>query len=214
MFVTSMRESSPTPRPTVVRRIVKLLVLVDLVVLIIAVAVWLAIRGDDERENVVNDGLRGSRPPQGQTWPGLATVSGIDPPMPALSSVVGRPTVLIATCVECRSADVIGGFLSRMRADDLSEDARLVILAWGGDVQAWSKQWKLDEERYELHAAATPGATNSVQRTIGIARVDGAEESGAAFVYDATGRWRSTFFLGQLDRDDIAHDLAALEDER
>lgn len=206
-------EPSPAGRPVTARRLVKLLVLADVVVLILAAALWLALRDSDERENAVNDGLRGSLPPQGQMWPDLSEAEGIKPPFPTQDQVQGRSTVLVATCVECQSADIIGGFLSRLRAGDLPDDSRVVVMGWGGDVSAWATRWQLDTTRLQIHAAQSAAATSAVRRTIGIAPVDGGQESGAAFVYDARGRWRSTYFIGQLHREDIAHDLAALRDD-
>jgi hypothetical protein len=205
--------SFPARRRLGVRRAVILLVLLDAVVLLAAATIWLAMRDDQERENAVNEGLRGSRPPQGQSFPDLSTIPGIRPAMPNPTALRGRPIVLVATCVECRSGDVIGGFLSRLQPDDLPGESQIVVLAWGGDVDAWKRQWQLDPDRLELHAVATPTATSDVQQAVGIARVQGAEESGAAFVYDTSGRWRSTYFLGQLDREDIAHDLIELRNE-
>lgn len=166
---------------------------------------------EDERANAVNDDLRGSRPPSGQVWPEFAKVAGIVPAFPARADVEGRATALVATCTECRSGDIIGGFLGRLGPDDLPEDARVVVLTWGGDQTAWADRWQFaDEPRFELHEVTGDRTIARVRRTLGIGPVDGAEESGIAFLHDTRGRWRSTFFVGQLDREDVAHDLAAL----
>ncbi len=189
---------------------VTLLVLVDLVIVGAAIVLWMMVR-EDERANAVNDGLRGSRPPAGQSWPDLANVAGIDPAFPTGDDVTGQPTMLVATCATCRSGDVIGGFLGRLGDDALPPDARVVVLTWGGDQTAWATRWKLDAlSRLELHEVAGAESVARVRRTLGIAPVDGAEESGIAFLYDPRGRWRSTFFVGQLDREDVAHDLERL----
>lgn len=206
-------EQSSAQRRARTRRIVRWLVLVDLVVVLAVVAIWLlAVRGDSQ-ENVANPGLRGSKPPAGQTWPKLASVDGITPPFPSRADVDGAATVLVATCVDCRSGDIIGGFLGRIAPDALPRDARIVVLTWSGDPSAWAKQWNLDPSRLELHAVAAgdDAALARVRTAVGIAPVQGAEESGIAFVYDPAGIWRSTFFIGQLKVDDIAHDLSELE---
>lgn len=202
---------SPMRTRAQVRRIVKVLVLVDLVVILAAVGIWMLLR-DDPDANVVNDGLRGSRPPGGQVWPELAAVEGIEPAFPTRQEIKGSPVVLVATCVDCRSGDVIGGFLGRMSADAVPDGARLVVLTWGGDQARWAKQWNLDADRIDLHAV-TPSdaaALATVRRTVGIGPVQGGEESGITFVHDPEGSWRSTFFVGQLSVDDLAHDLKAL----
>jgi hypothetical protein len=186
------------------------LVAVDVAVLVLVLGAWLVLRGDDPAANVVNDGLRGSRPPADQAWPALDAVDGIEPGFPSRAEVQGAPAMLVATCVECRSGDIIGGFLGRLPADALPEDARVVVLTWGGSQLDWAMQWRIDRDRFELVDAKTDGAIDDARRTLGIGPVDGAEESGIAYLHDADGAWRSTFFLGQLDRDDVAHDLAAL----
>lgn len=204
-------EESPSVRRTNVRRIVKLLVGVELAVILLAVSVWLLTR-DDERENAVNDGLRGSRPPAGQAWPALDAIDGIEPAAPSRDEVRGAPAMLVATCADCRSGDIIGGFLGRLAPDALPEDARVVVLTWDGDQGDWAEQWRVDDERFELHDVTTPDATARVRRRLGIGPVDGAEESGITFLHDTQGRWRSTFYVGQLDAGDMAHDLEQLAD--
>ena len=203
-------DRSPDGRRTNVRRLVKVLVIADLVVVCAAILLWIMLR-DDDRANAVNDGLRGSRPPAGRVWPELASVAGIVPAFPARSDIEGQATMLVATCTSCRSGDIIGGFLGRLGADDLPQDARIVVLTWGGDQAAWSTRWRLDEvAALELHDVTDDAAVTRVRRTLGIGPVAGAEESGIAFLHDVRGRWRSSFFVGQLDREDVAHDLERL----
>ncbi len=170
---------------------------------------WIVLRGESD-SNAVNPGLRGSTPPAGQVWPALAEVDGITPVFPTRDDVEGRATMLVATCAECPSGDVIGGFLGRLGEDALPEDARVVVLTWRGDQATWAKRWHIDDERFELHDVADGAPLAAVRRSLGIGSVDGAEESGIAFLHDTEGRWRSTFFAGQLDREDVAHDLAEL----
>ena len=196
-------------RRTNARRLVKVLLAVDLVIVCAALALWFVLR-DDPATNAVNDGLRGSKPPAGQSWPMLADVDGIAPAFPSRATVDGHATMLVATCASCRSGDVIGGFLGRL-GDGLPRDARVVVLTWNGDQGAWAERWKVgDVPNLELHEARTPAAIAAVRRELGIGPVDGAEESGIAFLHDARGRWRSTFFVGQLDREDVGHDLERL----
>lgn len=205
-------DASPDARSVRVRRVVKLLVIADLCILLAAVGTWLLLRGGEDRANAVNEGLRGSRPPAGQAWPELSDVAGIEPAMPTLRDVLGQPTVLVATCTSCRSGDVIGGFLGRLGVEALPDEARVVVLTWGADQASWIDRWQVDDERFELHHASGEPAIARVRRELGIAPVGGAEESGVAFVHDPNGRWRSSFFIGQLDREDLAHDLAELAD--
>jgi hypothetical protein len=65
----------------------------------------------------------------------------------------------------------------------------------------------------ELHAARDAKTADELRELFGIAPRGDAQESGISFLYDTRGRWRSTFFIGQLDREDIAHDLRVLADE-
>jgi hypothetical protein len=190
---------------------VKLLVVVDLGLLVAALVLWSTLHGHQD-DNVVNPGLRGSRPPAGQHMPDLSSVDGIEPGAPAPATLRGSAVMLVATCMECRSGDVIGGFLGRLTPDDLPGDARVVVFVWGGDEGAWLRQSRIgvgDVKPTILHVQA-PAALARVRSTFGIGSVGGAEESGITFLYDTKGRWRSTYFLGQLDRDDIAHDLRVL----
>lgn len=199
-----------TPRA---RRLVIALVALDVVVVLAALGAWLLLRGAGEA-NVVNDGLRGSRPPADRPWPGqLASFGGIVPPFPLRGEVAGEATMLVATCVDCRSGDVFGGFLGRLGPRDLPADSRVVVLTWGGDQRAWVEEHGIDRDRFELHEAQPGEATEEARVILGIGPVRGAEESGIAFLHDTRGRWRSTYFLGQLDREDIAHDLERLAAE-
>lgn len=188
----------------------KVLVAADLLVVGAAICLWVAFHGDPE-SNAVNDGLRGSRPPAGQVWPDLATERGIAPPFPDRDAIRGHATMLVATCADCPSGDIIGGFLGRLDDDALPDDAHVIVLTWGGDQAEWAARWKLDAvPQLELHAATNAQAVARVRRTLGIGPVDGAEESGIAFLHDTAGRWRSTFFVGQLQREDVRHDLERL----
>lgn len=196
-----------TPRA---RRLVIALVVVDVVVVLAALGAWLLLRSAGEA-NAVNDGLRGSRPPADRPWPGqLASFGGITPTFPLRGEVAGEATMLVATCVDCRSGDVFGGFLARLGPGDLPEDSRVVVLTWGGDQGAWVEEHGIDVDRFELHEAAAGQATEEARTILGIGPVKGAEESGIAYLHDTRGRWRSTYFIGQLDREDIAHDLERL----
>lgn len=206
-------DRSPARRRTNARRWVKVLVLADLVVVCAAISLWIVFR-DQGDSNAVNDGLRGSKPPAGQSWPALASLDGITPEFPSRADVRGTATMLVATCADCRSGDIIGGFLGRLGEDALPDDARVVVLTWGGEQAAWAERWKLDAvPQLELHQAAGGATVERIRRTLGIGSVDGAEESGIAFLHDTRGRWRSTFFVGQLLREDVVHDLERLAED-
>ena len=195
------------------RRLVKLLVAVDIVLLVAGLSIWLALRGEDERANVANEGLRGSKPPDGQVWPGdLATVVDLQPQFPVRGDVAGAPTALFSTCIDCRSGDVFGGFLGRIQDGDLPDDAQAYLLVWDGDPAAWAREFGIDTDRFQLLHASTEFAASSVKDRLGIGTVNGEEESGFAYLYDPRGTWRSTFAIGQLHVEDIAHDLDALDD--
>ena len=207
------REQSPAQRRAIVRRVVKLLIAVDIVLFLLGAGAWLALR-DDDRANAVNPGLRGSRPPAGQVLPDLQAIPGLGPAPPSRGELRGSSVLLVATCMDCRSGDVIGGYLGRLVADDRPEHARIVVLLWDGDVTAWRTRFGIGRDggaaRLELHVATTAVGVRAVRRLLGIGAIGGEEESGVARVYDSRGRWRSTFAVGQLTRDDVAHDLRAV----
>ncbi|MCW2956741.1 MAG: hypothetical protein JWO69_1610 [Thermoleophilia bacterium] len=194
--------ASPRRRLAIPRRLLKLLVVVDVVLLVVILAIWLAMR-DDDRENVVNDGLRGSLPPAGEVFPDVASVGGIRPKFPTGAQLAGTPVVLVATCVDCRSGDIIGGFLSRLGAEELPDTARVLVVGWNGDVGAWRRTWKIPRS-IEVH-----GATN-VEATARVRSLLRTGESGNAFLHDTRGIWRASYALGQLDVDDVLHDLDEL----
>jgi len=204
---------SPFARRRTLPRIVKVLLLVDLAILVAAVATWSALRGDPE-ENPVNAGLRGSKPPAGQSMPDLRDVPGLEPRPEAPAAYRGAPVVLFASCMDCRSGDVFGGYLGRLAAGDIPDGARAVAVVWNGDVDAWQQEWSIDQAggpgRLEVHAASSEADAARLREHFGIGGRAGNEESGMAFLYDAQGEWRATYFLGQLDRADIRHDLEQL----
>lgn len=210
------RPQPPTPgtspaRPrTIVRRAVKVLLLVDAALLVVALVLWVQIRRGDEAGNVVNAGLRGSRPPAGQTLPDLSRLEGVRPSVPAPAQLEGRAVALVATCLQCRSGDIIGGFLGRLRPADIPAGAQVRVVGWG-DAEAWRTKWAVPGE-FTVHEVPV-ASTERARRAFGIGPVDGAEESGVAYLHDPRGRWRSSFFLGQLDRDDMLHDLEALAED-
>lgn len=199
------------------RRIVWWLVVIDVVVLAVVLGVWLALRasgGSDERGNVVNAGLRGSRPPAGQRMPDLSGIEGIAPPVPSPRALRGSSVALVGTCMTCRSGDVYGGYLGRLEESDRPDGSRIVVIGWDGDAEVWRDSWRIAKDGgpagIELHVATTEAAADEVRRALGVGARAGSEESGVVYLYDSRGRWRSTFFLGQLNRDDIRYDLEQL----
>ncbi|MCW2928538.1 MAG: hypothetical protein JWM86_2506 [Thermoleophilia bacterium] len=199
-----------------VRRLVRWLVIVDVVVVAAALVTWLALRdgAGDERANSVNDGLRGSRPPAGRTLLRLDEIPDLRPDAPSRGDLAGNAVMLVGTCLDCRSGDVIGGLLGRMRANDLPDDARIVLVGWGGDASAWRRTWHVGgEDAVPVTVLATDSQEGAAvaRRLFGVGPIRDAEESGITYLYDTRGRQRSTFFLGQLHREDLAHDLAILD---
>lgn len=205
-----MTERSPFVQRSRLRRLILWLAALDLVLIAAALVVWSAVRPDDDaKENVFNQGLRGSKPPAGETIPKLDGVGGLHPPV-GTASLRGDAIQLVATCLDCRSGEIIGGYLGRLTVSDIPDGARVVLVGWSGDVRAWRKRWHVDEKLVELHAATAEEAAAELRALFGIAPRGGAQESGITFLYDTRGRWRSTYFIGQLDREDIEHDLRVL----
>jgi hypothetical protein len=193
----------PASRRLAARRWVKVLVLVDIVVVVAAVSVYLVMRQGDPRGNVANVGLRGSRPPAGQKMPDLSKVSGMEPDMPAPASMRGDVTLVVATCMQCPSGDVIGGALRRLTDRDLPEGARIEVVGWGGDVAAWRAEWKLPK-RLAIHVVRTPSSVSKVKVLLGIGT------NGFGYLYDRGGVWRASYAVQLLQPDDVVHDMRVL----
>ena len=121
------------------------------------------------------------------------------------------PAVLLATCLDCRSGDLVGGFLGLLGSDAAPGGAPVHVIAWGGDVAAWRSEWRVPSS-YVVHAAVSEAGAARVRRALGVEEREDADlQYGFARVYDASGRWRSTFHVGQLDRAQLRHDLAAVD---
>lgn len=196
-----------TDRRSRMRRLVRRLLVLDLVLVLAALGVWLVLR-DDPRENVVNDGLRGSKPPAGQRVADLTGIPGIEPAVPTPEELRGTAIALAVTCMDCPSGDILGGFLGRLAEDDVPSSADIRVVAWHGDVEAWRSRWRI---KRDISIHKVPDAhVEDARDVFGIRPVRGQEESGMVFLYDEHGRWRSTFFLGQVNRADVTHDLQAL----
>lgn len=195
---------SPTPSPNrrflVGHGLVKVLVIAEIVALIAAYLLWTELR-PDARENAANPGLRGSLPPAGAVVAPLDQVAGIQPTVPPPATL--GPAAIVATCLDCRSGDVIGGFLGRLPLEDVPEGARIVVVGWGGDARAWRAEWSVPRQ-IGIHVARSAPAAAALRRRLGVG------ESGMILLLDERGTWRSTFHLGQIDRDDMLHDLRRL----
>lgn len=167
----------------------------------------------DAQLNVVNPKLRGSLPPPRQTWPPLAGIEGIAPKFPSVSTMQGEVSMLVATCIDCRSGDVIGGFLGRLAPGDIPDAISVHVIAWDGNVDQWSSRSRINLKQTTIHSVTDEASAIKVQRTLGIGSRSGQEASGAIMLFDTSAVWRSTFAIGQLSRDDIRHDLEQLASE-
>ena len=178
------------------RRVVKLLIVADIVI-VLALGIYIVARSD------TGGRLQGSHPPQGQRMEDLSRLAGITPAFPAPHELRGSPVAVIGTCLECRSGDIIGGFLSRI-GNDIPQGSRVVVLGWDGSIEQFRKQYPMGDriDLYQANAAA--GAAARKQLHIG--------ESGIAYLYDSKGVWRTTWHLGQLDRTGFLDDLASLSE--
>lgn len=199
------------------RRIVLTLVVIDLLVVAAAAAAWVLLTGGDERANAVNAGLRGSRPPEGQL-PDLSSVA-MTPAFPDPGTLEGTVVAIAATCRACRSGDVLGGFLGRLQRGDVPAGAQLHVVAWSGaemgrpsmTSDTWGERWRIGaRQRVIVHDVRSAGGAAAVQRRLGIGDGVTHPSSGVVYAYDEHGRWRSSWFLGQLDRGDLRHDLREL----
>jgi hypothetical protein len=145
--------------------------------------------------------LRGSTPPAGQVLPDLSNVAGVKPAFPAPVELRGQAVLLVATCIDCRSGDIVGRVLASVDPAAVGK-AQLHAIAWGGSPRSWRGEWGIGAN-VSVHGVAPPS-------DVAIARQLRVGESGVAFLYDAQGRWRVTYHLGQLSAPDIEHDLRQL----
>jgi hypothetical protein len=178
--------------------VTKLLVAPVLVLLLVAIALqvnWVReVTGVDAE-------LRGSIPPSGRVLADLSTIDGISPPVPSPSSDGGRPLLFIATCGDCRSGDVIGGFLRRLSLEKPPANARLRVVVWSDDGDPFADTHKLPNEPWLTIHTVSDAARESVQSRTKVG------ESGMSFVVGPSGRGGSTFSIGFLKVDDVRHDL-------
>ena len=180
--------------------------LVGLYLLIVALlgALWAAGYGPWHDRS-----YHGSIPSTSLTFPAteLAGRSDLVPRFPSRRQKSPRPIVIVVTCLDCRSGDVIGGFLGRMTVAGIDDRIDLRVIAIGGNARAWQREWKVPA-RWIIHRA--PAGSGS-QLAASLLRVG---ESGQLQLYDARGHWKSTWHLGQLDITGVRHDLDVLARER
>lgn len=181
------------------RRIIRIMVAIDVVVLLALGALWL-VKGDELRRG---DSLRGSQPPAGEHMPAYSKLD-LKPNMPKSVVLSGHSSLVAATCIDCQSGDIYGGFLHLLTQRKLPDGAQLHVIVWGGDAAAWKREWSIPK-RIQVHVADDGAATTAVKD---LAHVD---DSGIAYLYDDKGIWRSTFHAGQLNADDVTHDLRAID---
>jgi hypothetical protein len=184
-------------------RWVKLLVLVDVVVLAAAITTFALMHRSDQRANIANVGLRGSKPPDGQVRPDLSKVDGIIPAMPSAQSLRGHTVFLVSTCMDCPSGEIIGGALRRLAARDLPSGTRVEVVAWQGDVAKWRSDWHIPSS-VPIHVVTGAASIFDVKRTLGIG------DNGFGYLYDPKGTWRASYAVQLLQPDDIVHDMGVV----
>ncbi|MEO6866650.1 MAG: hypothetical protein ABI200_01360 [Gaiellales bacterium] len=180
----------------------------DLAVILGAVAIWAWYSRGDSRAAVGHDGLHGSVPPAGQRMPDLSMIRGISPGLPAPRALRGDRVLLVATCLNCRSGDIVGGALRRLGASNLPSGAQVVIAGWRGTAAAYRAKWSLPS-RFVVHVASPGAATTALTSTLHL-DADAENASGYAFLYDTAGRWRSTFPAQLMLPEDIVYDTRAI----
>jgi hypothetical protein len=196
------RSTSPGRTALRLRIALKLLVTVQAVIVAILAAQLLGANDRFARMLGMEAELRGSTPPVGQVLPDLSKVPGVKPAMPAPAVLRGHAVLLVATCIECQSGSIVGRTLMGIDPGAVG-GAQLHAVAWGGSADAWSREWGFDKHVF-VHGVAAPSDLTVARRLrVGL--------SGVAFLYDAQGRWRATYHLGQLNADDIEHDLRQLD---
>lgn len=185
-------------------RYLKLLLAVNAVLLAAIASIWWFGLRDDPRATHGNDGLRGSIPPRGQVIPDLAGIVGITPAVPTRARLAGSPALIVATCFECQSGDIIGGAMRRLADRGLPRGAQVHVVGWEGDAAAWRRRWSLPVD-FGVHAAGTPAAQTAAKSLLKV------DETGYAYLYDSEGVWRSSFPVQLMQSQDIVHDMRRVD---
>lgn len=136
--------------------------------------------------------------------PDLAKVAGIQPAVGAPASFTAGPTLLVATCFDCQSGDVIGGAMRRLAERDLPTGTQVLVVGWDGAADVWRQRWSLPDS-FGVHVAKTPATAGQAKQLLGV------DETGYAYLYDADRAWRSSFPVQLMQSEDIVHDMRAVD---
>lgn len=180
------------------RLVTKLLVAPMLVLLVVAIALrfdWV------QQATGVKTELRGSIPPPDRVLADLSGIDGISPPVPSPSSDKGRPLLFVATCADCRSGDVIGGFLRRLTTENPPEGATIRVVVWQDTGMSFAEEHRLPDTSWLSLHTVSPRSTTRVKDSLSVG------DSGVAFVVGPSGVGGSTYPLGLLQVEDVRHDL-------
>jgi hypothetical protein len=194
---TDLKDESPPQRRLTLRRALKLFIAVDLLIVLV-VAGWLLVRADNGGK------LEGSKPPADQRMPDLSGIEGVEPAVPAPAELRGEAVAIIGTCLDCRSGEIIMGFVSRL--GEVPSGSRVIMVQWLDKSDSGVNVFNNSGGRIKIHAVG-PTGTRAVKDALNIG------DSGIAYLYDKDGVWRSTFHLGQLERDAFLADLEELASE-
>jgi hypothetical protein len=178
--------------------VTKLLLAPILVLLVVAVALQF---GWVRQATGIDTQLKGSIPPSGRVLADLSTIDGVSPPIPSPSSDKNRPLLFVATCADCRSGDVIGGFLRRFVLERPPANARIRVVVWSDKGTSFASTHKLPAKPWLTVHTVKPEAQEAVQSQMKIG------DSGMSFVVGPSGRGGSTFSIGFLKVEDVRHDL-------
>lgn len=177
------------------------LLAVFIVLLSAAAGLWLRGAGP-----LHDSALRGSIPPDGQRVPAMQQLRSADPGMPSRRSLRGAPILVAASCIDCPSGEIMGGFLARLADRGVPDGTRVVVVGWKGDGNAW-RQTSGFPARWKTHVLTDTSDIASAGHLFHVG------QNGIVMLYGRDGTWRSTYQLGQLTVDDVRHDLGVLDRE-
>lgn len=185
-------------------RILSIALVINIAIIVaIGIGVFLRSHKSDDRETFGNNGLHGAIVPKNQKLPNLSKVKGIEPAFPSSKKLKGKVVLIVATCLMCRSGDILGGSLQSLGSKKLPNNTQVLIIGWNGDAKKWRKEWNIPSS-YSIHTSSSDSSRSAVKDKLHVG------DSGFGFLYDKQGYWRTSYSVQALYPDDVRHDMKML----
>lgn len=195
-----MSQRSPHETRLRILRVAKLVTVINSAVILGVLAGIVLLNMRDEEGTLGHDGFRGSKPPSGQKMPHLEELPGVPP----RSELVGKRTLVVGTCMDCASGDILGSAVARLFERDFPEDAQLVMITWQGNLDEFRNEWRIPNT-VQIYAMPDEQSRVKAQEMLRIG------ESGYSYLFDSKGTWRSSYPAQLLLPADVLHDLKQIK---